>query len=133
MEPTLRIDARDPRPIWRQIEESIQLRVAARVLEPGDRMPSVRDLAKQLRVNPATVAKAYRRLTAAGALQVARGDGTYVASRPQLDDEMRDELLQQAARRFASVAVSLGLDLARGRRQLEAAWRELRPEGRDKQ
>ena len=128
MDPVFRIDSRDPRPIWRQIEESIQLRVAARLLGPGSRMPSVRDLAKELRVNPATVAKAYRRLTAAGVLQVARGDGTYVAPRPPLAARARDELLEQAARRFASVAVSLGVDLGRGRRQLEAAWRELESE-----
>ena len=127
MDPTLRIDPRDPRPIWRQIEESIQLRVAAGLLEPGGRMPSVRDLAKQLRVNPATVAKAYRRLTGAGVLEVARGDGTYVAERPPLEEEARDELLRHAARRFASVAVSLGLDLAAATRHLAGAWRGLQP------
>ena len=125
MDPSFRIDSHDPRPIWRQIEESIQLRIAARLLGPGSRMPSVRELAKELRVNPATVAKAYRRLTAAGVLEVARGDGTYVAERPPLEARARDELLAQAARRFASVAVSLGVDLRRGRRQLEDAWAEL--------
>lgn len=128
MDPTFRIDARDPRPIWRQIEESIQLRVAARILPPGGRMLSVRDLAKELRVNPATVARAYRRLTAAGVLHVERGDGTYVSAQPPSDARARDELLEQAARRFASVAASLGVDLQDGRRQLESAWRALRRE-----
>ena len=131
MDPTFRIDPRDPRPIWRQIEESIQLRVAARILAPSSRMPSVRDLAKELRVNPATVAKAYRRLTGAGVLQVERGDGTYVSAHPPLDAEARDGLLERAARRFASVAVSLGVDLRRGRRQFETAWRALHRKRRD--
>ncbi len=130
---TFRIDPRDPRPIWRQIEELIQLRVAVQLLAPGSRVPSVRDLAKELRVNPATVAKAYRRLTAAGVLHVARGDGTYVAERPPLDAKARDRLLQEAAQRFASVAVSLGVDLESGRRQLEEAWRSLQPARRDRE
>lgn len=128
MEPSFRIDPRDPRPIWRQIEESIQLRVAARLLAPGSRMPSVRDLAKELRVNPATVGKAYRGLTDAGVLQVARGDGTYVAPEPPLDPRVREELLREAARRFASVALSLGADCRQGQDQLAAAWRSLRSE-----
>lgn len=125
MELGFRIDSRDPRPIWRQIEESIQLRVAARLLAPASRMPSVRELARELRVNPATVAKAYRRLTDAGILEVARGDGTYVAAEPPLDPRVRDELLRAAARRYASVALSLGADSREGRRWLEEAWRFL--------
>ncbi len=125
MDPDCRIDPRDPRPIWRQIEESIQLRVAARLLAAGSRMPSVRELAKRLRVNPATVAKAYRRLTDTGILEVARGDGTYVAASPRLDPAARDELLLAAARRFASVALSLGARPGDARRRLDAALAEL--------
>ena len=131
MQPSFRIDPRDPRPIWRQIEESIQLRVAAGLLSPRSRVPSVRDLAKELRVNPATVAKAYRRLTGAGVLEVLRGDGTYVAAEPPLDPAMRDELLARAARRFASVALSLGGSPRDARRQLDAALDELRAQRRE--
>ncbi len=126
------VEPRDPRPIWRQIEESIQHRVAAGVLPAGSRLPSVRDLAQRLRVNPATVAKAYRRLAAAGVLEVARGDGTYVAqSPPRLHREQQAGALAEAARRYVSVALSLGAEPADAAEQLRAAWQELSAAGKE--
>jgi DNA-binding transcriptional regulator YhcF (GntR family) len=72
MSRALRIDPADPRPIWRQIEESVRHLVASGALVAGAPVPSVRDLARDLQVNPATVSKAYQRLTDAG---VRRGSG----------------------------------------------------------
>src|SRR5947209_2867682 len=66
VEKTLRIDPQDPRPIWRQIEETVRHLVASGSLAAGTGVPSVRDLARELQVNPATVSKAYQRLTDAG-------------------------------------------------------------------
>ena len=54
----LRIDSRDSVPIWKQIEDSLRRMVAAGTLAPGAAVPSVRDLAHDLGVNPATVSKA---------------------------------------------------------------------------
>ena len=84
MPPTLHIDPRDARPIWRQIEEGVQHLVARGALPAGALVPSVRDLARELQVNPATVSKAYQRLTDAGVLAVRRGDGTYVSDAPPI-------------------------------------------------
>ena len=53
MSPKLRIDTQDPRPIWRQIEEGITHWVATGALAAGAAVPSVRDMARELRVNPA--------------------------------------------------------------------------------
>src|ERR1700681_3711113 len=78
----LRIDPADPRPIWRQIEEGVRHLVATGMLRATSPLPSVRDLARDLQVNPATVSKAYQHLTEAGVLAVRRGDGTYVAHAP---------------------------------------------------
>ena len=58
----LRIDPRDAVPIWKQIEDSLRRMVAAGALAPGAAVPSVRDLARDLGVNPATVSKAYQGL-----------------------------------------------------------------------
>nr|MDP9122631.1 GntR family transcriptional regulator [Acidobacteriota bacterium] len=89
-------------------------------------VPSVRDLARELRVNPATVSKAYQRLTDAGVLAVRRGDGTYVAELPPaLDDGDRRRQLHEAAMRFASLAATLGADQAETVASLIAAWRDL--------
>src|SRR6188474_1269996 len=101
----LRIDPSDATPIWSQIEEGMRRLVAAGALKPGAAVPSVRDLARDLRINPATVAKAYQRLTEAGILTVRRGDGTYVAeSPPPVSRGERSRTLRDAAARYASLA-----------------------------
>jgi GntR family transcriptional regulator len=66
----LEIDPASAVPIWRQIEDGMRRLVASERLAPGSVVPSVRELARALRVNPATVSKAYRRLTEAGLLTV---------------------------------------------------------------
>jgi len=77
----LHVDPSSPEPIWCQIEAGVRRLVISRALAPGAPLPSVRDLARELRVNPATVARAYQRLTESGLVEVRRGDGTYVADR----------------------------------------------------
>ncbi|MBP7589878.1 MAG: GntR family transcriptional regulator [Thermoanaerobaculia bacterium] len=107
----LRVDTSDPRPIGRQIEEGIQHLVTSGSLSPGEPIPSVRDLARDLRVNPNTVAKAFQRLGEAGVLEMRRGDGTYVAQNPPLPSAAeRQARLADAAARFAATAAGLGFD-----------------------
>ena len=67
------INNADPAPIWKQIEEGMRRLIALGALKPEGPVPSVRDLARDLRVNPNTVARAYQRLTEAGVLTVRRG------------------------------------------------------------
>ena len=78
----LHIDPSDSVPIWKQIEEGVLHLIATGALGPGDPVASVRELARQLRVNPLTVSKAYRRLADRGVLTVKRGEGTFVADNP---------------------------------------------------
>ena len=119
----LRIDPSDATPIWSQIEEGMRRLVAAGALRPGAAVPSVRDLAKDLRINPATVAKAYQRLTEAGILTVRRGDGTYVAeSPPPVSRAERSRTLRDAAARYASLAATLGVTAEDAVEAVEAAW-----------
>ena len=83
--------------------------IALGALKPGDSVPSVRDLARTLRVNPNTVARAYQRLTDRGVFSVRRGDGTYVADDPSVPKKSeRNEKLRDAASRYAGVAISVG-------------------------
>src|SRR4029450_12326749 len=100
----LRIDPTDPTPIWSQIEEAVRRLVASGALKPGTLVPSVRDLARELRINPATVNKAYQRLADGGGLEIRRGSGTYVADEPpSLPRAERGKQLREAATRYASL------------------------------
>jgi GntR family transcriptional regulator len=123
---TLRVDPRDAVPIWSQIEEGMRWLVASGAFPPGAPVPSVRDLARELRVNPATVAKAYQRLTEAGVFVVRRGDGTYVAAAPPAKGRTeRIRVLREAAERYASAAATIGVGEAEAASELAAAWRRL--------
>jgi GntR family transcriptional regulator len=126
MPPTLRIDPRDARPIWRQIEEGVQHLVARGALPAGTLVPSVRDLARDLQINPATVSKAYQRLTDAGVLAVRRGEGTFVAETPPPASDTRNGRLREEAVRYASLAVTLGASREEALSNVEAAWRSLK-------
>src|SRR5687767_13231503 len=92
-------------------------------LSPGDAVPSVRDLARDLRVNPNTVARAYQRLTDAGVFAVRRGEGTFVAEQPvQLKKAERNETLRDAATRYAGTALAVGAELAEASSELEHSY-----------
>jgi GntR family transcriptional regulator len=126
MPPTLHIDPRDARPIWRQIEEGVQHLVARGALPAGALVPSVRDLARELQVNPATVSKAYQRLTDAGVLVVRRGEGTFVSNTPPpSSDTRRNGRLREEATRYASLAVTLGASREEALETFETVWRSL--------
>jgi GntR family transcriptional regulator len=125
------INPADAAPIWRQIEEGMRRLITVGALAPGAAVPSVRDLARELRVNPATVSRAYQRLTDAGVLSVRRGDGTYVADEPaQLKKSERHELLRDAAARYASAAISAGVELDEAVDELASAYEKLGREHR---
>ena len=117
----------DPRPIWSQIEEALRRMLASGSLSPGDTVPSVRELATDLKINPATVSKAYQRLVGAGLLEVRRGDGTYVsAAPPAVRKSEQTRVIRQAATNFASVAITHGAELETAQAALDEAWSELR-------
>ena len=73
-----RIDPRSPTPLYAQIAGRIKVAIAAGELRPAEALPSVRQLAAELRVNPATVVQAYRDLEAEGFVEIRHGAGTFV-------------------------------------------------------
>jgi GntR family transcriptional regulator len=124
--PLLKVDPRDAVPVWKQIEEGVRRLVGTGTLRAGAVVPSVRDLARDLRVNPATVSKAYQHLTDAGVLEVRRGNGTYVSTTaPSLSRGERSRALREAALRYASVAATFGASRDESLDELRAAWNEL--------
>lgn len=122
----LRIDPTDSVPIWKQIEEGVERLIATGILGPNDAVASVRELARELRVNPLTVSKAYRRLADTGVLVVRRGEGTFVAPRPPtMGDEERRQRLLTTARRFVALTKTLNGSRGDSLEALHAAWDEM--------
>jgi GntR family transcriptional regulator len=120
------INPTDPAPIWRQIEDGVRRLIALGALQPGAAVPSVRDLARDLRVNPNTVARAYQRLSDSGVLSVKRGEGTYVADAPsQPRKSERNEMLREAANRYAGTAVTAGASIEDAVSELESSYERL--------
>ncbi len=127
------INPSDAAPIWRQIEEGMRRMISLGTLGPGDAVPSVRDLAQQLQVNPNTVARAYQRLTDQGVFTVRRGEGTFVADAPtQLRKSKRNEALRDAATRYAGTAMAVGAQLDEATTELASAFDRLLRESRRK-
>ena len=123
----LHVDPTDAMPIWKQIEDGVRWLVASGALAPGKAVPSVRDLASELRVNPATVAKAYQRLSDAGLLVVKRGEGTFVAEKPpSVPRGEREEELEGGAMRYASLAVTIGVANEDALERVRSALKTLR-------
>jgi GntR family transcriptional regulator len=130
MKRRLTVDPADAVPIWRQIEEGLRRLVASGALARGAPVPSVRELAKDLRINPATVAKAYQRLTEAGVLAVRRGEGTFVAAEaPALTSGERRRTLREGAERYASLALTLGAAKQEALGAVTTAWEDLGEKG----
>jgi GntR family transcriptional regulator len=122
----LNINPSDATPIWKQIDDEVRRLVAAGRLPAGEYVPSVRDLAKQLRVNPATVARAYQNLVDAGILVIKRGEGTLVAdSIPTLTKGERSRQLRDAATKYAATAITAGAELEEAESELGSAFRRL--------
>ncbi len=74
------VDVKSAIPIYVQVMEQIRQRIAAGVWAPGEQIPTVRELASHLLINPNTVARIYRDLEKEGLLETRRGAGTFVAA-----------------------------------------------------
>ena len=90
------IDPRSPTPLYAQIAARLKLAVASGELRPGETLPSVRQLAARLRVNPATVVQAYHDLEGEGFVEMKQGAGTFV--REVASDRRAVERSKQAVR-----------------------------------
>jgi len=104
------IDARSPTPLYAQISTRLRVAIAAGELQPGDALPSVRNLAGRLRVNPATVVQAYRDLEAEGFVEMRQGAGTFV--REVIPERRASERTRQASglvRQLVAEAGRLGI------------------------
>ena len=115
------LDPRSPNPLYAQIANRLRVAIAAGELRPGAALPSVRHLAGELRVNPATVVQAYRDLESEGFVEMRQGAGTFVREVPP-EGRARERARQAITlvRQMLGEAGRLGVSLA----ELQAAIAE---------
>ena len=97
------INYRDPRPIYEQIQSELRRLMLTGALPPGSRLPSVRELAGQLAINPNTIQRAYRELEADGYILSVAGQGSFVAQVDQIAEQQK----KQAVGAFLAAAQRL--------------------------
>ena len=109
-----RVDPKDPTPLYAQLERAIRTAIATGRLEPGARLPTVRQLAVDLHVNANTVAKVYAALERTDVVETQRGVGTFVRTTPSpsVVTENRERELERAISRFIPEVSALGFSLS---------------------
>jgi GntR family transcriptional regulator len=112
--PVLAVDPRDPTPIYAQLERGLRAAVATGRLRPGDQLPTVRELAVELRVNANTVARVYSELERAGVITTKRGVGSFVSATPAQASPPRDRerRLRAFTTRVLADAAAAGFSVA---------------------
>ena len=97
------LDYRDARPIYTQIVDGFREQISAGILQVGDKLPSVRELAASLTITPSTIQRAYRELDGAGWIATVPGKGCFVHSIPRAQTHQQQALLEELDR----IAVAL--------------------------
>jgi GntR family transcriptional regulator len=106
------IDLKSGVPFYRQIIEQVKFAIARGDLKPGDRLPTVRQLAVDLSINPNTVIRAYRELEIERVLDTQQGSGTFVGERPpEIDALERRRMLDQILTELLARASGYGFSL----------------------
>ena len=110
------LDYRDARPIYVQIIDGFKEQITAGILRAGDKLPSVRELATALTINPNTIQRAYRQLEMEGWIATVPGKGCFVCSDERLAEEEKNRLLaafDEAAEGLAAFGISRDMLIAR--------------------
>ena len=98
-------------PVYRQIIQQIEYAILSGRVQAGDRLPTIRALAVDLKINPNTIAKAYSELEIRGILNKQVGSGTYISGKkPAGAEDARDRKIQEVLGRFIDELYSLGVE-----------------------
>src|SRR5438552_17450103 len=117
----LRLDSHSGVPVYRQIIDQVIGGIAAGSLTGGDQLPTVRQLAVDLSINPNTVIRAYRELEIRGVLETEQGTGTFISNQKmRLDEAERQRSLNQLIGDFMARAGSAGFTAEELIEQLQA-------------
>ncbi len=107
---TIQLDFRSGIPIYLQIMDQVTQMIASKQLNPGDQLPTVRQLAADLRVNFNTVARAYKLLDEAHLISTQRGRGTYIWEKPSEETmkQLKKKTLEELTRTYRDEIIRLG-------------------------
>ncbi len=112
MEINFQLDLKSGVPFYRQIIDQVKSSIATGSLEPGDRLPTVRQLSVDLSINPNTVSRAYTELELTGLVETQMGSGTFVGrQKVEQDDVERRRILDQLCQEMLSRASTHGFSL----------------------
>ena len=98
----VQLDYRDARPIYTQIVDNFKSQIASGILQSGEKLPSVRELAGTLAINPNTIQRAYRELELAGWIATVPGKGCFVCGMPGEATVEQTQLLEQVDKAVAA-------------------------------
>ena len=120
-----RLDAHSGVPVYRQLIDQVQAGIASGMLNAGEQLPTVRQVAVDLAINPNTVSRAYREMEIRGLLDTQQGTGTFVADRRvEFSKDERERQLGQLTSEFVSRAGAAGFTL----KQVIKALKDMQPE-----
>jgi len=105
----INIDLKDPRPIFKQVRDGLKKLIICGILKPDEKIPSVREMAQNLAINPNTIQKAYRDLEAEGYVYQVTGKGTFVASTEPGENSEKTEQLLLEVLKLARELIYLGI------------------------
>ena len=106
----MKIDFSTSQPIYQQIMDEFRRQIATGLLKPGDKVPSQRDLAAEIKVNANTVQRAYREMEILGLVETLRGQGTFVCQGQGIVEETREEMLTNLVDDFVRAMQALGIN-----------------------
>ena len=102
------LNFRDSRPIYEQLKENLRQMILSGAIAAEEKLPSVRELASDLAINPNTIMRAYREMEAAGFIYTSPGKGSFAAPLNEVHDETRRKLMDQFSE-TARVLLQLGV------------------------
>lgn len=114
----------DSCPIYLQIEGLIKTKIISGVYQPGQKLPSVRDLAAEAAVNPNTMQKALTELERSGLVYTQRTSGRFITEDTAKMTELKEQIAREQLQLFLKNMEQLGLSRDDIRRLLETAWKE---------
>jgi GntR family transcriptional regulator len=104
----MKIDFDASKPIYEQVIDGIKKQIARGEIKPGDKLPSQREMAKEIQVNPNTIQRAYREMELLDLVETKRGRGTFIKDDDKVIKQINEQMAHAAVQRFIDEMISIG-------------------------